>query len=424
MKLTPLQEKNRHGLISFLTSFWYFCYNDQTMILLAIETSCDETAVSLIKRARGKTVRFEVLSHKVLSQVDLHAQYGGVFPALAKREHAKALTQLIAEALHEADLLVERTNTYHIPNTDRKKLEILLEREPEMLVAMKTLFEGIQKPLIDAVAVTQGPGLEPALWVGINAALALHLVWGLPVYPVNHMEGHIIAGMLNEDNGLFEISEIDFPACALLISGGHTEIVRIPKVRSYKVIGKTVDDAVGEAFDKAARMLGLPYPGGPEISRLAEHARKEGLIVDQNLRLPRPMLHSGDLNFSFSGLKTAVLTRVNKRKPLDDSTKRMLALEFENSVTDVLVSKIKQAMYENRAQTLIVGGGVSANTHIRFALKHLAESEGFSLFVPDKDLSTDNGLMIAATGLLHIACEVEPKVKLRADGSWSVEDCY
>lgn len=393
------------------------------MILLAIETSCDETAVAVVKRLRGKNVRFEVLSHKVLSQIDLHAAYGGVFPALAKREHAKALTQLIAECLEEADLLVERTNTFHLPNATRKKLEVLLEREPEMLSAMKVLFEGIQKPAIDAIAVTQGPGLEPALWVGINGAQALHYVWDIPVYPINHMEGHIVAGILNKNEEGFEIPEIAFPACALLISGGHTEIVRIPKLRSYKVIGKTKDDAVGEAFDKAARMLGLPYPGGPEISRLAEHGRKEGLLVREELRLPRPMLHSGDLSFSCSGLKTAVLTRVKKIEVLDDVTKRMLALEFENSITDVIVAKVKQAMYETRAQTLIVGGGVSANNHIRFALKELADSEGFTLFVPDRNLSTDNGLMIASTGLLHIAEGVEPKIKLRANGSWSVEDC-
>ncbi|MFA5132108.1 MAG: tRNA (adenosine(37)-N6)-threonylcarbamoyltransferase complex transferase subunit TsaD [Candidatus Paceibacterota bacterium] len=392
------------------------------MILLAIETSCDETAVSIVKRVRGNRLRFEVLSHKVLSQTDLHAEYGGVFPMLAKREHAKALTQLIAECLEEADLLVERANTYHIPNTERKKLETLFEREPDMLAAMKILFEGIQKPAIDAIAVTQGPGLEPALWVGINGALALHMVWDVPLYPINHMEGHIMASTLSHKDGVYEMPEIAYPACALLISGGHTELVRIAKLRSYKVIGKTRDDAVGEAFDKAARMLGLPYPGGPEISRLAEHARNESLVVDEDLRLPRPMLHSGDLAFSFSGLKTAVLVRVNKRQPLNDATKKMLALEFENAVTDVLVTKVKQAMYELRAETLIVGGGVSANTHIREALLSLSESENFTLFVPEKSLSTDNGLMIAATGLLHVAVDVESKVKLKANGAWSIEN--
>ncbi len=393
------------------------------MILLAIETSCDETAIAVVKRLRGKSIRFEVLSHKILSQIDLHAQYGGVFPALAKREHSKAITQLVAECLQEADLLVERTNTYHIPNGERKKLDTLLEREPEMRTAISVLFEGVQKPLIDAIAVTQGPGLEPALWVGINAALALHMVWDIPVYPINHMEGHIIAGLVSVMSEVYEVSDIDFPAIALLISGGHTELVYVPKLRSYKVIGKTRDDAIGEAFDKVARMLDLKYPGGPEISRLAEHARKEGLVVNEELRLPRPMLHSGDLNFSFSGLKTAVLTRIKKIPTLDDKAKRMIALEFENAVTDVLVAKVRQAMYETSARTLIVGGGVSANSHIRFALKHLAEQEGFSLFIPNRNLSTDNGLMIAATGLVHLAHDETPKVKLVANGSWSVQDC-
>jgi N6-L-threonylcarbamoyladenine synthase len=392
------------------------------MILLAIETSCDETAVCIVKRLRGKNVTFEVLSHKVLSQVDLHKQYGGVFPALAKREHAKALTQLIAECLQDAGLLVERTNTHHIPNNVRKKLDTLLEREKDMLSAMKVMFESIQKPKIDAIAVTEGPGLEPALWVGINGAHAMNAIWDIPLYPINHMEGHVIASILENKNKTYTIPELEFPACALLISGGHTELVRIPKLRSYKIIGKTKDDAVGEAFDKSARMLGLPYPGGPEISRLADMARKEGIVVQDDLRLPRPMIHSGDLHFSCSGLKTAVLTRVNKYKPLDEKTKKMLALEFENAITDVLTAKVKQALYETRAKTFIIGGGVSANTHIRSALKSLTEKENITIYLPDKSLSTDNGLMIACTGLLHIASGVKSKTKLKANGSWSIEN--
>lgn len=392
------------------------------MLLLAIETSCDETAVAIIKRVRGKNVRFEVLSHKVLSQIDLHKEYGGVFPALAKREHAKAITQLIAEAFLEAEILTERTNTYHIPNNQRKKLETLLEKEPEMLSAMRILFEGIQKPAIDAIAVTEGPGLEPALWVGINAALALHTMWDIPVYPVNHMEGHIVAALLSHENNVYEISPFDSPACALLISGGHTEIVHFSKLGSYKVIGKTKDDAVGEAFDKVARMLNLPYPGGPEISRLAEQARKESIVVKEELRLPRPMLHSKDLFFSFSGLKTSVLTKVKKEETITESIRKMLALEFENSVTDVIVAKVKQAMYETGSMSLVIGGGVSANTHIRFALKHLSENEHFSLYIPNRNLSTDNALMIASCGLLHITENKKPKVKLQAKGSWSLGD--
>ncbi len=393
------------------------------MIILSIETSCDETAVSIIKRVRGKNIRFEVLSNKILSQMDLHAQYGGVFPMLAKREHAKALTQLIAEALNEADLLVERTNLYHLPMTEKSKLKKILEREDEMFEAMLVMFEGIQKPAIDAIAITTGPGLEPALWVGVTAAMALNTVWGTPLYPINHMEGHIMAGMLHKEGDMYELASVEYPACALLISGGHTEIVRIPKIRSYNVIGNTRDDAVGEAFDKVARMLSLPYPGGPQISKLAEKARNESITVFEDLRLPRPMINSKDLFFSFSGLKTAVLTRLKKYQTVTDEIKMMLALEFENSVTDVLVTKVQQAIYETRAKTLIVGGGVSANTHIRKALKELANNEGFSLYIPEKDLSTDNGLMIAATGLLHVEYDKKPRVKLEANGSWSVADC-
>ncbi len=391
------------------------------MILLSIETSCDETAVCIVKSSRGKQIRFEVLSHKVLSQVDLHKEYGGVFPALAKREHAKAITQLIAEAFEEADILVERTNNYHLPHAEKHKLGLLLEREPEMFKAMAVLFEGIQKPKLDAIAVTSGPGLEPALWVGINAALALHLVWDIPVYPINHMEGHIVTSLLSKQGTMYEIAELSYPALALLISGGHTELVRIPTWRKYQVIGKTKDDAVGEAFDKVARLLGLSYPGGPEISRLAKRARDKGAIVPESFRLPRPMLHSGDLLFSFSGLKTAVMTRVKKHESLDENQKELLALEFENAVTDVLVAKTKQALYETGASSLIVGGGVSANNHIRQALEDLARTEDIELYFPDRNLSGDNGLMIASTGLCHIEKNILPKVKIVANGSWSIE---
>lgn len=392
------------------------------MILLSIETSCDETAVSVIKSVRGKKIRFEVLSHKVLSQVDLHKQYGGVFPALAKREHAKALTQLIAECLEEADLLEERTNTFHLSHGDKQKLNSLLEREQEMFSALTILFEGIQKPTLDGIAVTSGPGLEPALWVGINAALALHHIWDIPVYPINHMEGHVLTSLLTETSGVYEVAEIPYPAIGLLISGGHTELVRISSWRKYNVIGKTKDDAVGEAFDKVARMLDLPYPGGPEISRLARLARDKNVIVPEAFRLPRPMLHSGDLFFSFSGLKTAVMTRVKKCESLNQDQKEALALEFENAVTDVLVAKTKQALYETNARALIVGGGVSANTHIKKALEDLTRNEDVELYFPDIKLSGDNGLMIATAGLCHIEDGVQPKVKVKANGSWSIEE--
>ncbi len=394
------------------------------MILLSIETSCDETSICIVKRARGKNVRFEVLSHKILSQVDLHRQYGGVFPSLAKREHARTITQLIAEALDEADLLVERSYEYHLSMSHKNKLEKLLHREPDMRSALTILFEGIQKPSIDAIAVTKGPGLEPALWVGINCALALKTVWDIPVYPINHMEGHIMTGLLNfnkEDN-IYELSTPEFPATALLVSGGHTELVKIPKLGSYKIIGNTRDDAVGEAFDKVARLLGLPYPGGPEISNLANKARTERLIVDEHLVLPRPMIHSKDLNMSFSGLKTSVLVKVKAQKNVDEKFKKKIAVEFENSVTDVLTAKTKQAIYETGSQTLIVGGGVSANDHLRTKLKELANTDDFDLFIPDKKLAGDNALMIACVGLFQIANDKKPKDKIIANGSWSIEE--
>lgn len=392
------------------------------MIILSIETSCDETSVAIIKRARGKNIKFEVLSHKILSQIDLHKQYGGVFPAIAKREHARTLTQLIAECLDEADLLVERTNEYHLEMSKRKKLEELLSHEQEMFKALVVLFEGIQKPKIDAIAVTAGPGLAPALWVGVNSALSMNLIWDIPVYPIHHMEGHIVASLLSKKENIYEIGEIKTPSIALLISGGHTEIVRISKLRKYKVLGKTKDDAVGEAFDKVARMLGLPYPGGPEISKLAESVRKGSIIIPDDLKLPRPMLHSKDLYFSFSGLKTAVMTRIKKYGELNEELKKVIALEFENSVTDVLVAKVKQAIYENSAKSLIVGGGVSANNHIRFNLQDLARSEDIDLYLPDLKLSGDNALMIAATGLLHIENNEKSKKKIIANGSWSIEE--
>jgi N6-L-threonylcarbamoyladenine synthase len=402
------------------------------MILLAIETSCDETSVALLKRARGKQVKFEVLSHTILSQIDIHKQYGGVFPALAKREHARTLTQLIAEALLEADLLIERTHDAPLSLNQRKKLDILLTHEEEMKRALFVLFEGIQKPKIDAIAVTAGPGLEPALWVGVNAATALGYIWNLPVYPVNHMEGHIIASLLNhtrevsqkKSSEVYELPAIEYPALALLISGGHTELVRITKERGYHIIGDTRDDAVGECFDKSARLLGLPYPGGPEISRLATIARSEGIPLPPELKLPRPMLHSPDLDFSFSGLKTAVLTRVEKQGEQTETFKKIMALEIENAITDVLIAKVKKAGYEIGAKSIVVGGGVSANTHIRDQLKELAKEQHLTLYIPDKLLSTDNSLMIGATGLLHIAHNIAPKVKLRAWGSWKLDQKF
>ncbi|MEK7170450.1 MAG: tRNA (adenosine(37)-N6)-threonylcarbamoyltransferase complex transferase subunit TsaD [Patescibacteria group bacterium] len=285
----------------------------------------------------------------------------------------------------------------------------------------------IEQPPIDAIAVTEGPGLEPCLWTGINLAKALSLVWSIPVIPVNHMEGHIFSALLCRkeiSNDQFPISKqntktqasilnatrytlhaIPFPSLCLLISGGHTELVLIKSLGDYEIVGQTRDDAIGEAFDKVARLLGLPYPGGPEISRLAEQARAAALGSTSksekrlNLKLPRPMLHSKDFNFSFSGLKTAVLYLVNKVPELTDDIKKEIALEFENAVTEVLIAKTKKALEEFGARALLVGGGVIANTHIRREFEKLAAELNVPLHIPARILTTDNALMIAVAGL-------------------------
>ena len=244
--------------------------------------------------------------------------------------------------------------------------------------------------------MTNGPGLEPALWVGINFAKALSLTWDIPLIPVNHMEGHIYSSVLQKENEtIVTLPDIAFPALSLLISGGHTELVLIKKWGSYEVVGATRDDAVGEAFDKVARMLGLPYPGGPEISKHAEAAREKQVELGQSL--PRPMIDSDDLDFSFSGLKTAVLYRV-KGKKLTREDKEKLARGFEDAALDVLMTKTKRALEKTRARALIIGGGVSANKALRERFLQFAGTSDITLYIPELSLTTDNALMIAIAG--------------------------
>ena len=278
------------------------------MKILGIETSCDETALSLIEAA-GDIVhtRIHVLAEAIYSQIEIHKKFGGVFPALAKRAHAKNLIPLIKKI---APAFVN-TNHKAISIDEETKIRILkiLEREPELGEEFMESLPQLGIPNIDAIAVTFGPGLEPALWVGINFASALHELWGIPVIPINHMEGHIVAGIVPIKEARISstpVFPITFPALALLISGGHTELVLVRAWSDYEIVGQTRDDAVGEAFDKVARLLGLPYPGGPEISKLADEARAKNITASE--RLPRPMLRNAGLDFSFSGLKTAVLS--------------------------------------------------------------------------------------------------------------------
>ncbi len=354
------------------------------MKILAIETSCDETAVTLLEMS-GRLERpdIEVLGDSLLSQIELHEKYGGVYPNLAKREHEKNLPILLEKTLKEAG-------------------------------------ESPESPQIDAIAVTEGPGLEPALWVGINFALELGRKWGKPVIPVNHMEGHIFST-------LYKMSEKDslkLPALALLVSGGHTELVVVKDFRDYEIIGRTRDDAVGEAFDKVARMLGLPYPGGPKISGLAESSRAKKKKIE--IEFPRPMIHSKELDFSFSGLKTAVLYKLKSELRTDGEFKEDVSRAFEDAAVGVLVEKTRRALLESGKgiKTLIAAGGVSANLHLSRELEKLAsEFPSLALHLPIKYLTTDNAVMIGIAAFIRVTRNPEilrDQVKIEARGNLSI----
>lgn len=391
------------------------------MRILSIETSCDETAIAVLDCVGDeKTATFTVLGNTLLSQIDIHKEYGGVFPALAKREHAKNLVPILEAALEEAELLHEDAQV--IPAETRSAISELLAREPGLAELFFEFVSECEPPEIDAIAVTAGPGLEPALWVGINFARALALLWQKPLVAVNHMEGHIVSALAKEtlydpidtpqisSRSNLEISDVQMPVLALLISGGHTELVNMKEWLRYELVGQTRDDAVGEAFDKVARMLGLPYPGGPEISRLAESFRSEsrGLtksasdadFVSPRFVLPRPMLHDATCDFSFAGLKTAVLYLLKANSEITEHERRHIAHEFENAVTDVLWKKTSRALDATGAQTLVIGGGVSANAHIRrvFTENMKREYSDVALCIPSAALTTDNAVMIAIAG--------------------------
>ena len=389
------------------------------MRILAIETSCDETAVSVIEAAGSDTITYRVLGNALLSQIDIHKEYGGVFPALAKRAHAQNLVPLLEASLEEAELIHEDRQA--IPEELRTKLSDLLAREPELAEALFAFLEETEVPEIDAIAVTYGPGLAPALWVGVNMARALALAWEKPLVPVNHLEGHILSSLLTKaDERTYTLSVPPLPLLSLVISGGHTELVLSKEWLSYEKIGSTRDDAVGEAYDKVARMLALPYPGGPEISRLATEAREANLTAPYTL--PRPMQESGDYDFSFSGLKTAVMYLLKEKGELGDDEKRTLAREFEDAVADVLYAKAERAMRAHEAQSVVLAGGVSANSNLRsiFAEK-LSEYGDRMLYLPERTLTGDNAIMIGVAGYVKAAAgaAADPHT-LAADGNLSL----
>jgi N6-L-threonylcarbamoyladenine synthase len=331
------------------------------MIILSIETSCDETAISILE-AKGDFphATYAILGNALWSQIDVHREFGGVFPMLAKREHVAIIVPMLEKAILESELEA-RENSNDIDEHLEEEIRTLLHREQSLIDALFTFHRQYGAYAIDLIAVTSGPGLEPALWVGVNFSRALALLWNVPIVPVNHMEGHVLASVFDVERDDM-LSDITFPTISLLISGGHTELILMKEWGHYEKIGQTRDDAVGEAYDKVARMLGLPYPGGPEIAKLAEKARKEKL--PEFIKLPTPMLHSGDLDFSFSGLKTAVRYGI-EGKGLTETDIAAIARDFEDAVTTVLLKKSLTAVETYGAQTLVVGGGVSANQHLK-----------------------------------------------------------
>ncbi len=399
------------------------------MRILGIETSCDETAVCLIEaegnfpgRTGGPSFRWKTLGNALISQAAMHAEFGGVFPNLAKREHAKNLVPLLQKTLNESGLLRHSKPR----GLASRELSGILEREPELLAQLVPFLEQNGKPDIDAIAVTYGPGLEPALWVGVNFAKALSLVWNIPMVAVNHMEGHIILSMMgiqppyrdlrNPDMG--KLAEFEFPVLALLISGGHTELVLSKEFGRYELIGQTRDDAAGEAFDKVARLLDLPYPGGPEISKLASIARESNLRSE--IKLPRPMMREDNFYFSFSGLKTAVRKIVEAHPDMSPDDKKKLAREFEDAVSEVLVTKTMRASEEFGVNTIVVGGGVSANKYIReqLAVACQLQTVNCKLLIPPPELATDNAIMIALAGYFQaLKKDFADSSTLRATGN-------
>ncbi len=397
----------------------------KTLKVLGIETSCDETAISLIEVDEA-TRTVKILGNTVHSQIDLHASYGGVFPTLAKREHQRNLVPVLEKTLAAANTLRKSAGGDASPASDiSPAIESILAREPELLEAFKAALPTMARPDIDLIAVTVGPGLEPALWVGINFARALGALWNVPIVPCNHMEGHVLTALVDENFKLLD-ADIAYPALSLLISGGHTQIVLIGDggtgIGTYKIVGETLDDAVGECFDKTARTLGLAYPGGPKISKLAAQARAEGITSPEPL--PRPMIESHGLDFSFSGLKTAVLyltkRLAEKGVPLDERTIKGICREIEDSITDVLIAKMRAAIEKYAVATLVIGGGVISNTHIREALAKLADDCSLRLLLPRTDHSTDNGFMIALAGYFNKDKAVDASTTLKADGTLAI----
>jgi len=327
------------------------------MIILSIETSCDETAVAIVRIKGGKV---EVLADIVSSQIKMHSEYGGVVPQLAARAHLRNMVPVLEKAFKKAK---------------------------------------ISKDELDYIAVTKGPGLIPALMIGVNSAKALAFILGKPIVEVNHLEGHIYANWLSKEKpDFYALKKMKFPVLCLIVSGGHTQLVLMKKNMRFDIVGETVDDAVGEAFDKVAKLLGLGYPGGPMVEKLAKCGDGDRIF------LPRPMLRSGDLNFSFSGLKTAVLYETRKEENINEKYRADICASFQSAVIEVLTAKTIAAAKKYKVKNIFLGGGVSANKALCKGLgagikKNLP---GVEFSFPEFKFTTDNALMIAIAGYYHI----------------------
>ncbi len=390
---------------------------DSSLIkILGIETSCDDTAVSLVAADGGlEEPHFEILAQAISSQTEVHCPWGGVVPSLAKREHAKNIIPLLSQALSEAQAIEEGENK--LDKKLEKQIQELLNRENDLVTNLIKFLTEHKVPNLDAIAVTAGPGLEPALWVGINLARALSLAWRKILIPANHMEGHLISPLL------IEPQKVSWPAIGLLVSGGHTELVLVKKWGQYKILGQTRDDAAGEAFDKVARILDLPYPGGPAVAKLAL------LFNEKNpyrFKLPRPMMRSNDYDFSFSGLKTAVLYTAKEVTPLDKVKKVALAWEFEQATAEVLTTKAFKAIKDFKAKTLIVGGGVVANQVLKQRLleKNGSLKKPIEIMWPTQDHTSDNASMIAGAGYLKLLSAPKQTIDISAKGQWSIDTSF
>src|SRR3954471_6423639 len=333
------------------------------MLVLGVETSCDETGVALYDTGAG------LLGHMLYSQIALHSEYGGVVPELASRDHVRRLLPLIRQLL---------------------------------LQTSRVLGD------IDGIAYTMGPGLAGALLVGASVSASLGFALGVPVIGVHHLEGHLLSPLLAQPKP-------SFPFVALLVSGGHTQLMKVNAVGQYELMGESVDDAAGEAFDKTAKLLGLPYPGGPALAKLAESGNPK------RIKLPRPMIASGDLNFSFSGLKTAAQVLL-KRELESPQNKADIAAAFQSAIVDVLVAKAMSALSQAGLDRLVVAGGVGANHCLRQALRHQAKMRAYEVFYPPVELCTDNGAMIAFAGAQRLLAGAMGPLGFSVRPRWELDE--